>query len=518
MVNKRLALARVSPVLLDKYRAEEMNLELLQAFTLTDDHETQEELWEGLQPWDRNPQTIRRLLSQNDIPGGDKRVRFVGLDRYEAEGGPVKRDLFHDRERGAYVTDAAKLTRLVNEKLDAIATKVKADGWKWVQVQPEVDYQFLGRHKRIHARELPLSPEAEAEREALEREQETLQEQISEEDDDDRSDTNGQVYERLDEIQDRLFALRSNRDYDYTELVKAACGVVVGIGNDGQPAFTYGLLRREDEATLANNTAEAKDPTEGTAPAEVVYPETKTETASPYSAALVETLTAEKTAALAAELARQPRVALSAVVHALILSEFALDFSFYGARSSLQIAPSHPNLEQAKQSPAFQTLDAQRREWFSRFPKDPDDVWQWCLEQDLNTLLALLAYCAARTVNAVKSKTDTGGLSHSSALGTALHLDMTRWFQPTAEKFFDRISKARIAEAMTEAGKPPDATKLAMKKAQFAKVAEFEIAGTGWLPQLLRISSGLAEETGSTVNSAVKEDSVGADKEEEEAR
>lgn len=122
VVNKRLALARVSPVLLDKYRTGEMNLELLQAFTLTDDHGTQEEIWEGLQPWDRNPQAIRRLLSQNNIPAGDKRVRFVGLHRYEAEGGLVKRDLFHDHERGAYVTDAAKLTRLVNEKLDTVAT------------------------------------------------------------------------------------------------------------------------------------------------------------------------------------------------------------------------------------------------------------------------------------------------------------------------------------------------------------------------------------------------------------
>lgn len=196
-------------------------------------------------------------------------------------------------------------------------------------------------------------------------------------------------------------------------------------------------------------------------------------------------------------------------------------FRSTAARSSLQVAPSHPNLQQVKLSPAFQALDAQRTKWFSRFPQNPDDLWQWCLEQDLNTLLALLAYCAARTVNAVKCKTDIDGsdrLSHSDALGTALHLDMTRWFQATAENFFDRISKARIAEAMTEAGKPPDSTKLAMKKAPFAKVAEFEIAGTGWLPQPLRISSGLAEQNGSTLNSVVEDDSVETHEEEWEAR
>lgn len=272
VVNKRLALARVSPVLLDKYRAGEMNLELLQAFTLTDDHATQEEIWQDLPPWNRNPQTIRHLLSENDIAAGDKRVRFVGLAHYEAEGGLVKRDLFHDHEHGAYVTDPAKLTRLVNEKLETIATKLKADGWKWIEIQPEADYQFFGRHKRIQARELPLSPETEAERGALEREQQSLQEQIDEAEDEDGSDANEPVYDRLEEIQDRLTAIRRNRHYDYPDSVKATCGAVVGIGNDGQPEFTYGLLRREEEAILVNRTAEANEETDETSPAEVLSP------------------------------------------------------------------------------------------------------------------------------------------------------------------------------------------------------------------------------------------------------
>jgi ParB family transcriptional regulator, chromosome partitioning protein len=113
VVNRRLALARVSPILLAKYREGELNLELLQAFTLTDDHEAQEAVWSQLQPWDRRAQTIRRMLSSNDIPATDKRLRFIGLPAYEAEGGAVRRDLFADEEQGTYVTDAATLTRMV---------------------------------------------------------------------------------------------------------------------------------------------------------------------------------------------------------------------------------------------------------------------------------------------------------------------------------------------------------------------------------------------------------------------
>lgn len=48
---------RISPLLLQKYREGEMNLQLLQAFTLTDDHAAQEPVWHQLQPWNRKPQT-----------------------------------------------------------------------------------------------------------------------------------------------------------------------------------------------------------------------------------------------------------------------------------------------------------------------------------------------------------------------------------------------------------------------------------------------------------------------------
>jgi len=69
VVLQRLALARVSPVLLAKYREGELNLELLQAFTLTDDHNAQEEVWSQLQPWDRKPCIVRQMLAERRHSG-----------------------------------------------------------------------------------------------------------------------------------------------------------------------------------------------------------------------------------------------------------------------------------------------------------------------------------------------------------------------------------------------------------------------------------------------------------------
>lgn len=59
---------------------------------------------------------------------------------------------------------------------------------------------------------------------------------------------------------------------------------------------------------------------------------------------------------------------------------------------------------------------------------------------------------------------------------------MTAFWKPTVRTYFGRVSKARILEAVTEA-----ANRLAeMKKQAMAEAAEQLLAGTRWLPPLLR--------------------------------
>jgi ParB family chromosome partitioning protein len=67
---------------------------------------------------------------------------------------------------------------------------------------------------------------------------------------------------------------------------------------------------------------------------------------------------------------------------------------------------------------------------------------------------------------------------------------MTKWFTPTGDNFFARVSKPQILAALTEAGKTaPDASKL--KKAGMASHAA-AIKGTGWLPLPVRIAQQTA--------------------------
>jgi ParB family chromosome partitioning protein len=206
-------------------------------------------------------------------------------------------------------------------------------------------------------------------------------------------------------------------------------------------------------------------------------------------ATLIRDLTAQKTAAIAAGLARQPEVALAAVAHALALRAF-----FNGSpQTSLKITAAIPTLAASIAHPddcqGFAVLTAEHETWSDELPDDPDDLWNWCLAQPQDTLLRLLAVCAALTVDAVQVKDirpDAARLRHGDRLTEALKLDMTTWFTPTAANYFGRISRARILDALSEAqGKVPLRSVSELKKPALAAHAEREVAGTRWLPRPL---------------------------------
>ncbi|MGH7114690.1 MAG: ParB/RepB/Spo0J family partition protein [Stellaceae bacterium] len=126
-VKQRLRLASVSPVLIDAYRADEMSLDQLTAFTVSDDRNAQETAWAELPAWNRHPDTIRRILTRAHVEACDRRARFVGIEAYTAAGGHVLRDLFTPEHDG-YLTDPALLDRLATERLEGETEAIRAEG------------------------------------------------------------------------------------------------------------------------------------------------------------------------------------------------------------------------------------------------------------------------------------------------------------------------------------------------------------------------------------------------------
>ncbi len=79
-VQRRLKLAYVNPELMNLYRADEITLQALMAFTVNDDHEMQLAVWRGLSQWDRtNPHVIRNRLTKGDMVASHPLAQFVTL-------------------------------------------------------------------------------------------------------------------------------------------------------------------------------------------------------------------------------------------------------------------------------------------------------------------------------------------------------------------------------------------------------------------------------------------------------
>ena len=460
LVVKRMKLGRVSPVILDIYREGKVGLDLVQAFAVSDDQEAQEHIWNDLPAWDMYPRTIKRLLTEGEIPASDKRVRLVGLDAYEAAGGTVRRDLF-DPEDGGTVLDAELLDNLVAKMLEEAADKVRSERWLWVQIRPEIEYGDLQQFDRVYPEDVALSDEDQAELDRLTAEYDEL---VDTDDDDEIA--------RLEEIDRRIDEL-TEAAKQWSSDALAMAGAIVSIGMNGEIRIERGLVRPDDRP-VKSETGKSGD----SAPA------------AKLSAKLIEDLSAQKSAAISAELSQQPDVALAAIVHTLSLQVF---YRYAWEKSCLQISVSRPNLRGSQYSPdsckALITLETEHERWRQDvLPEDPTDLWTWCCEQPRSVLLDSLALIAALSVNAVIPKNGHAN-QHVDALANAVSLDMADHFTPTADNFFKRINGAGIIAAISEAkGVTPAPTWSKMKKAELASVAERQVSDTGWLPEPLRIA------------------------------
>ena len=107
--------------------------------------------------------SIRDTLTEAHIDADCKLARFVTVEAYQAAGGAVLRDLF-DAESAGWITDPALLNRLAAEKLEREAESVRAQGWKWVEIMPDVAWDTLRSFDRIHP--TPTEQQQDAARQA----------------------------------------------------------------------------------------------------------------------------------------------------------------------------------------------------------------------------------------------------------------------------------------------------------------------------------------------------------------
>jgi ParB family chromosome partitioning protein len=480
VVQRRLKLANVSPRLLADYRADTVTLEQLMALAITDAHAAQEAAFYGSPAWQRNPQALRDHLTHEDIEAArDPLARFVGIDAYRAAGGAIRRDLFSEDDEGIYFTDFGLLDQLARERLAAVAEQVRGEGWSWVDVAPRATCAELHAFQRApRARREPNK--AEAKRLAkLEAQQTELQDQLDAEDAELSEEQMQAMQENLDRLGNELDAIEQSL-VTYAPEVLALAGAVVSLDHAGGVLVQRGLLRPEQAKALR---AQERGEVGGVPRVE--------EAGAPAGAKrgmserLARRLSAHRTVALQAEVARHPNVALAALVHQLALD--VLVGGYYGQTCVVNVSakPRHglaADAPDVEESPAAKGLDEVCEAWIKRLPQAPDALLAELLALPQQELLSLLAVCVARTVDATTSREEVPACQLAQAVG----LDMHAWWKPTAAGYFEHVSKAQVIEAVQSFAADQVQRIGMLKKHELAAEAERLAAGSSWLPAMLR--------------------------------
>ncbi|MGO1164573.1 ParB/RepB/Spo0J family partition protein [Brucella pseudogrignonensis] len=509
-ITQRMRLASVSPALLEVYARNGMPLAMLEAFTVNPDHARQEQVWEAVQrSYNVQPWQVRQLMTETTVPTDDKRVRFVGVDAYEQAGGAMLRDLFSEDD-GGWLEDVALLDRLVSEKLKAIADDVAAEGWKWIAVDTSHPYGYDNGLREIAGSFADLTDEERAAREALRNEYDDLESEYSEHDElpDEIDRRLGEIEAALEDFEKRPII------YDPAEIARA--GVFISIDRDGEPVIERGYVRAEDEPVADAGDGENENTivaggidgdvqraviTIGGQPAE---PEEDDDDdgIKPLPERLVIELTAHRTVALQEALASNPHVAMTALLHRMVMERY----HYSAPTGCLEVSVRHRYLSSQgsdlADSPSVKAIGERFDAWKADLPSDEAALWDWIAALDEASRMALLAHCVSYGVNALYERPNPHSASGISQHGldrrlagadriaraTGFDMVVDAGWRPTIENYLGRVTKTQILAAVRE-GAGERAAQLIdhLKKGDMAKEAERLLADTGWLPEPLRL-------------------------------
>ncbi len=529
VVRQRLKLASVSPALHQVYADDGMSLEQLMAFTVSEDHARQEQIFEMLRTsYNSSPAFIRQKLTENSVRAVDKRVRFVTVDAYVAAGGSLVRDLF-ERDDGGWLTDPALLDRLVDEKLAEEVERIGSEGWNWVEAAIEIPWSAGRDMRRIAGEEVPISDEEQQRLAALEADGEALSAEWS-----DADEVPDEIHARLEAIDAEIGAL-SERPQVFDPAEIGIAGVFVSVEHDGSLRVERGFVRAEDEpeaeggddpevGSASESESDAGPDTangggdDGDMSAD--HQEDDEAELKPMSDRLVSDLTAWRTLALQDAVALNPATAFAAVLHAFVISCF-FGHSREGCVQAHVNGVSFSNAPAGlRDCPPGRAIAERHEQWRARMPKTDRDAWDWLLALDDGEQASLFAHCASLGVNAqaeIVPKYDNGRISahtvarriaHSHVLARAVGLDLIEaGWRPTADGYFKSVPKPRLLADVAEARGEQLAGMIDhLKKVDMACEAERLLEETGWLPEPLRTP----DEQGASPSEAVNDDGANA--------
>jgi ParB family chromosome partitioning protein len=498
-VKQRLKLASVAPKLLDEYRDGSMTLEQLQAFSVTDDHDKQVEVWDEIkgQRWGNDADDIRASLLDGAVEASDKRLKFVGKTNYQKAGGAIiAADLFSD-DATETVSDPELLERLALEKLQKQAAKIQKDeGLAWCDVVVNLSWNQKQEYSKAPSvmremteAEAKLHAELEAKLDALQKQLDAMHES-----DDYDYEQEELLIAEMEPLEERRDAIDEACTVPHPDALEYA-GAIVTIDGRGKIDIIRNQIRQADLKKLKPiNQQPGKQAGTGTSD------EPAPAAASGHSEKLIRRMTAHKTMILRNAMACSSTGEMALVTTVFHMLAEDLDMTIEGCMTmhSRQINRLESLADDIDSSRAAQQIAVRECEVLepirnlleaadSRGDDLGDVLFRYLSPLPVPDLLAILSVCVANRLDVVVGREGDGGKSHLVAKHMRVEKLIPNYWKATRANYLDHVSRQQIIAAVQEAVTIEASEPLfPMKKAEAAEYAEGMLVASDWLPSPMR--------------------------------
>jgi ParB family transcriptional regulator, chromosome partitioning protein len=415
-VEQRLKLGNADPKLLKEYREGNMTLDCLMAFAITDDRKRQMKVYRSLLNGQRsNPRAIRAALTETMAEADSKLAKFVGLDAYRDAGGTTQSDLFSD---AVYLENPELLNDLVAKKLDGVRQQLQAEGWGWIEISQERDWDIVSRCGKIHPLPGEVPQEILDRKAQVENDLAGIEDALEGTESDELINAEDYAKAELEAVEEKISAFAA---YDPDHVRIAGC--YVSIEHDGGLRIDKGLVKKQDMKRLETPDGATEKKPKG-------MPATLKRDVQAYRLQIAQL-----------EVARNRLVALDLLIFTIASDAFqrrlpghsGLDVVFRKHSPAAKAETVAGNALEATQEALplawlEATSEAEQFRLFSYLP-DADKV-------------NLLAYCVA---SSLKPRLGTG--NGATAYEVALSLtgaDVAAFWRPTAANYLGRITRDQL--------------------------------------------------------------------------
>ena len=547
-IEGRLRLASLAEPIFDALASGKITLDLAKAYASTESHERQLMVWNtyGNSSY-HGPDTIRRVIANEAMKSNDPVARLVGAEAYVAAGGVVDRDLFSDS--GDRWTNPEIAQTLAAALMEAEAKRVGDElGLAWIR--PIATNSTWDAARNLHRVNLPVQPmtDVEATRlDAIETRIGELQDEMENEELDEDAfklldaehDT---LHEELEGLQRRpkiLPAELAPRVGTFLILTQAG-EMVLDDSYYSETPLTVSVIeptertdgQTDDETGEADGDADERSGGNGftfrieegsagtTSKGPAVDPDAAAPGGKALSQVLLDQLSVQRRDVLGAALIANPALALDYMLFAMVDGR-----SGNSSGSGTTISASTP------QDPVLSNNmpSSKARDYLAEVHDGLDASWQDSGDKvarfeafrilDDEAKAAWLAWIVATSLQAKEVYGSNRQNPLQNRLASILEIDVASWWRPTAENFFDRVSKGALLSLLDEVGGPAlSARHASQKKTEISAssqklfagdaIVEAEVrqAALAWVPAAMRFN-----DTGGDVSGSEADDAEGQD-------